>query len=38
VADLARPYVNQHQFYIVDIERNEEEETSYDAVTNLNRS
>ncbi len=38
VADLAYPYFNQHPYYIVDLERDEEQKTSYDAVTNLNRS
>ena len=38
VADLAFPYWDAHSFYIVDIERDEEQLTSYDAVGNLNRN
>lgn len=37
VADLAYPYLDQQQFYILDIERDEEQLTSYDAPGNLNR-
>ena len=38
VAGLAETYLNQKSYYIVDLERNEEKLTSYDAVGNLNRS
>lgn len=37
VADLAYSYSNQKQIYILDLERDEEQITSYDAVTNLDR-
>ncbi len=38
VADLAYSYLDQHPLYIVDLERDEEQLTSYDAVGNLNRN
>lgn len=38
VANLAYPYLDQHSIYILDLERDEEELTSYDAVSNLDRS
>ncbi len=38
VADLAYAYCNQKPLYLVDLERDEEQETDYDAVSNLNRN
>lgn len=37
VYDLAFQYFNQHPFYLIDIERDEEQLTSYDAPGNLDR-
>ncbi len=37
VAGLAYPYLDQEQLYLVDIERDEEQLTSYDAPGNLDR-
>ena len=38
VVDMAQAYLNQRNIYIIDLERDEEQLTSYDAVTNLPRN
>ena len=37
VVDMAEAYINQKPLYILDLERDEEQLTSYDAVSNLDR-
>jgi len=38
VVDMAQGFLNQRNIYILDLERDEEQKTSYDAVTNLSRN
>jgi len=38
VVDMAQAFLNQRNIYILDLERDEEKLTSYDAVTNLPRN